>query len=488
MWKAWPCMSFLHDSSFTSVRRFVPTPEAERIEAAVGDLLERPASAVLYSLVGVPGSGKSATLEQLRGLSRPALLVLALPLRRPGGPARTPEALDHSAIVATLLAQASGAVSLADLPEPVPQDFSSEESAGALKRLAEALVADSARRVLLLVDDCDVAPRALMDWLEQNLLRTLLRSGQVVSVLTFQDSYRFTEFDLRRRAQLVRLHPLNLARTALQLGLPANGELAAELFKLTLGLPLANEVAFAALQRDELRAPLDDATRGALLSAIVEQILERLVVQATPHLRALLRIAALLRDFDEETLRELAGARGAGGADGYELDRRHDLDQQLNATRLVRWEDENRASAIEKTVRTLLAEELRLNHNEQFRAIHGAAAAYYERLLTKAPLGRNQFLIEHLYHSLYNASLGDYNEGVLRKTVTDLIFAHYYSRSKAFVETGLLDQLDLLLSDDGELHQALAFHGFAPDILQTILAETRRLYPGDGRARPRTGT
>lgn len=451
------------------------------------DALHRgaPLSLTLVNLVGIPGIGKSRTLDDLyvaaSGDKHRRTLVLRLNFQ---GEVPLPD--DHPAaqmlVLRSLLEQSrsQGLVlpAVQQLADMLDGDAAGRDWAVALRQLAQLLRAPGQHGVLLLIDGCERAPRALLDWLEANLLRSLVVSERALCILASRDPLTFGVLELRLRVQMLRLDPLPEWATVeqvRQLGLTRASEGA--LYRLTGGIPLAIVIA-----AEELAAARDDQTlqddmlRRTILTRVIQAILDRLPDTLTEEPRQALNVIALLREYDAEMLHFILPQTSVTFA-RYNLDSAYWLVTQLNASGLVRWQDAARALCLDRGLRPLFAEAVRLTDPRLFKQVNQAAADYYERLLREAPRGRNQFLIEYYYHTLYNPESPRYNEIAFRAEFEKRLLTSYYSPSRTFADNVLLSRLEELLQADDELQQALERHKLSPRLMLDTVRSVRSKYP-----------
>jgi hypothetical protein len=362
----------------------------------------------LVNIHGVYGSGKSALLGELarRAAEQPGLLCLSLRLSPLPDAHRSPTLEARQAILRQL-----GAA------DPPPDEVAADAALAAL--VAELL----GRRapVLLLIDAASHSALTSFGWVERGLLLPLVRAERLVAVITSRSPLRWRELDTRRRAETRALDPLTVAETSAQLGVDALA--AARIHALTVGLPLANEVARAQLREQPDPAGWDALSEAALARRIVEQIYARVEPTLTSELRCALEVLAVVREFAiplMQTLLSFCDAPGQARSQALQLV----MVRQLQDLDLVVWEHASASWRLVPVLRHLIAEQLRRNDPERYRAIQRVACNYYRQMLDEVLVSRHIHLAELLWHTLDSqGASGKPAPDLLRDLMRDYLFS-----------------------------------------------------------------
>jgi hypothetical protein len=235
------------------------------------------------------------------------------------------------------------------------------------------------------------------------------------------------------------LNPLSLSETAAQLGL--NETAVAPVYALTLGLPLANQVAQTLLREQPDPTQWDATTQAALTRQIVAQIFKRIGPALTPELRCALETLAVVREFAiplMQLLLTFCPAAGQARSQALQLV----VVRQLQDLDLVVWEHSSTSWRVVPVLRHLIAAMLRHNEPERYRSIQRAACAYYRQMLDEVLVSRHIHLAELLWHTLDNpAEATQPAAELLRDLVRDYLISPDGRQSDQIAIAALRDRL-----------------------------------------------
>lgn len=344
----------------------------------------------LVNICGSHGLGKSALLAELAQHAAQQANLLCLSIQLPLVPpeVKTPPLAVRQAIIQQLSAVVTDVVVV-----PPADEAAADET---LATLAAALIAHRSRVLLLIEAETRTAPVSF-GWVERGLLLPLVRAERLVAVVTSRAPLRWRELDTRRRAETRALSPLSLAESAAQLGLATAA--ARPVYALTVGVPLANQQALALLREQPDPASWDAATQTALARQIVAQIYARVGPALTPELRCALETLAVVREFAiplMQLLLNFCNSPGQPRSQALQLV----VIRQLQELDLVVWEHASTSWRVVPVLRHLIAEQMRRDEPERYRAIQRVACDYYRQMLDEVLVSRHIHLAELLWHSL----------------------------------------------------------------------------------------
>lgn len=328
-----------------------------------------------------------------------------------------------------------------------------------LDRLAEYLLSLN-QVILLVVDSWEHVQETLFAWFEWRLLLPLIARGRVVGVFGSQAPLRWRQFDVRRRVDLYQLEPLDTEATSDQLDVSA--ELASAVYQITYGHPLANEIVRALL--DAVHAPAAYlASQGSAIAAqVVGGLLARAKVEPDSELRSILQAAALLREFDVNTLRVVLPSAFPVFTNRSQSALMLAI-RQLAETRMIRWDDRRRAYQLDSTLRAIFTHELRLNHPGWYTELRHATIEFYTSLIAEVPSRREEYLLEWLYQTMQKPDWDERDASPVQNQFREYI-KRYYSPPRREAGAGpAVARLRTLLAQDQELHVALGMRGFSPE-------------------------
>lgn len=414
--------------------------------------LGAPPQRCLINLCGVHGIGKSALLAALRrraaGEAGLRTLSLDLPALPPAHKAPAIEA--RQAIVRQLAVEAG-------LPEPTP---ATDEAAADsdLAALAAGLVEAQAPVLLLVQAEHHSAP-ALFGWLERGLL-PLVRADLLVAVITSRAPLRLREFDTRRRSVTWPLAPLSLSDTAAQIGLEPAA--AAAVYRVTAGLPLANELARRYLAARPTPARWDEAD---LSREILAALAQRIGPGLTPELRCTLEALSVVREFSLpllEAVLAFCGEERRARSQTLQLS----TVKQLQELDLICWDQASLSYRVDPVLRRLIAGALRRTNPERYATIQRAAVGHYRQMLDEVLVSRHVHLLELLWHSLD----GDGPDGrTPPELLRDLVARYLTSPDGRHVDGEAVSLLCAQITADPELAAVLERRGVHPEALVAAL-------------------
>ncbi|NTU83659.1 MAG: hypothetical protein HGA45_30525, partial [Chloroflexales bacterium] len=332
--------------------------------------------------------------------------------------------------------------------QPSPAPAADEAAADAeLAAFAAGLIEAP---VLLLVEAEHRSAPALFGWVERGLLLPLVRAERLVAVITSRSPLRWREFDTRRRAETFTLAPLGLDDTAAQLGLEPAA--AAAVHQITVGLPLANELA-----RDLVAERPDPAMwdQAALSRTILAALYQRIEPGLTPELRCNLEVLSVVREFALPLLQALmvfCGEESRSRSQALQLI----TIKQLQELDLVLWDQACLSYRVAPVLRQLIAGTLRRTDPERYAAIQRAAVGYYRQMLDEVLVSRHVHLLELLWHTLDSqAPAGQTPPELLR----GLVARYLTSPDGHHVDAEAVAALRAQIAADPELPAVLRRHG-----------------------------
>ncbi|PDW02237.1 ATP-binding protein [Candidatus Viridilinea mediisalina] len=385
----------------------------------------------LVNFCGVYGIGKSALLAELAERTEGYADVFGLSLQLPAlpvGAKTTP--LDARQAIIRQLHPHDG---------ELPPDNAAAD--GALAACAAALL--RRRQPILLLIEAEARHAALsFGWIERGLLLPLVRANRLVAVVTSHTPLRWRELDTRRRAESRILQPLNLAETALQLGGGSNA--ATAIYRLTMGLPLANAVAQHVLLEVAEPEGWDQSLQVALLQRSVDAIYARIGPELTRELRFALEALAVVREFAIPLLQRLFNSCDLPGQSRSQAAQLM-MVRQLQELDLVVWDQTNNAWRVVPLLRSLLAQLLRLKHPAHYAALQRLACDYYRQMLDDVIVARHIHVAELFWHTIESQQ---HNGTTADEVLRDLVQRYLVSPDGQQVDSAALYALrDRLLQD-----------------------------------------
>jgi hypothetical protein len=420
---------------------------------------------------GVPGIGKSALLAHIYQLYKHdlALLTIVIDLK---ALSESVEPFDLRHAKVQFIHELAQSIWPKNRPLEAPQsitDIGIASDDDAIEQAMSTLVVALSgfdKLIMLLIDSWEYAPEAMLAWVERLLLLPLVRKEQLVCLLGSQVALRWRQFEVRRRVQPYELAPLAADASKDQIGCAA--DLEHMIFEITAGLPLANEIVHAYLADQPTSVEWLLEHREQLARMITAETQRRVVNGMPEEIKPIFNILSLFREFDVHTLQTILPQF----LSDFKSRSQSNLLQavkQMVATRLVNWNDTLRAYQIDPTIRKIFARAQEWGDPQLYQAIRAAALKYYSELLGEVPSNRHVYLLELLYHRLYKAPAGSYNNDELQAEFKELLRDYYTSRNSDYADTYALGQLQQLLQQDQELEQALERHQIPPTLLANVL-------------------
>ena len=418
--------------------------ELEALLQHVAELrLGVPPQRCLINLCGVNGIGKSALLSALRQRVTGELGLYTLRLVLPHlPPAHKAPTLEAKQGLLRQLAAATGQIT---------PSFSADDAAADAALAAYAVGLNEAHApVLLLIEAEHHSAPALFGWIERGLLLPLVRAERLVAVLTSRAPLRWREFDTRRRATTITLAPLRLDETAAQLGLEPAA--AAIVYRLTAGLPLANELA-----RDLVATQPDPARwdQAALAQTILAALYQRIEPTLTAELRDNLEVLAVVREFALPLLQALMVFCGEASQVRSQALQLITI-KQLQELDLVFWDQASLSYRVVPVLRQLIAQTLRRTDPERYAAIQRTAIDYYRQMLDEVLVSRHIHLLELIWHLLDSQTLTGQTPPELLQS---LVARYLTSPDGRHVDRDAVTALRVQLATDPELAVMLPQHG-----------------------------
>jgi|GEM_PF-6457816 len=245
--------------------------------------------------------------------------------------------------------------------------------------------------------------------LEDALIQLVNNAGLLV-ILASRADWRWNRFELNRRTQSISL-PSFRSEDVKQIN-PRYGALADPVFKLTKGYPTAVVQAYQwAVDRFEATDPkLVDKFKSSeadlileLVSLVFDKQILASITDSDLHtkINRLVRIVSPLRRFDDFILYKLLPTLEPelfGQVDTLET--RGYIRQMSTKTYLVRWDPTKQAYAIDKAMRSLLAQAMKHQEFDRLGTIHHMMADWYQQMTDDDPsaLHNVTYFLEHLYH------------------------------------------------------------------------------------------
>lgn len=333
----------------------------------------------------------------------------------------------------------------------------------AIDQLAQYFIRQN-QIILLIVDSWEYVQETLFAWFELRLLFPLISQARVFGLFGSQAQLRWRQFEVRRRVSPYLLQPLDTIATAEQVHV--NETIAQQIYHLTFGHPSANETVRREIGDAGGNTAIIAVNQPAILETIVEEIIQRAnkilqrnkdtspyaFVEITTELRSILSVAALLRDFDVNTLRVMLQRIFPTFANRSQSALMLSI-RQLAETRLIRWVEASRSYQIDPTLRHIFAREVEINHPDWYTTIREAAAEFYRKLADDIPSRSDEYLIEYLYQSLCHL---DWSNESRQKLLTE--FASYLRRYPS-------TQVRAILEQDTEIQAALLQHELSIEVL-----------------------
>ncbi len=382
------------DISCPSKSYLVSHQELERLVAHfVADIRQGKARWLFLNYFAPAGFGKTALLEQLwEQYERilPTSFVSVTAFWRE----------DQAFALRDLLMQV-----ICDLDRHLPRRITSLPDSKQFPdktKLAELIIdlvedaGDSGEVTLLLFDDYDAMPAEDSHWLESRILSELGKTRAVGVILTSQLELRFlTSFDLRRELKSYELPALSTE--AISRSLPQYAEVAAEIRRITGGVPASVEELIRQLEASHIKTGADFRSRKQeLIRKYYQTYVRETILQTIPvGMRETILALALLRRFDVMVLRGILPKVLPGYYRGYGAVDYLGLIERVGSQ--VQWRAQG-GYALNQALRLLLQGYVLAEEQEFYKQVNRAAVVLYGELLKREY--REYYLVELLYHKL----------------------------------------------------------------------------------------
>jgi len=292
--------------------------------------------------------------------------------------------------------------------QPLQQGIPAEEQVQAMQQLFPQYVTDLTREhdapAVLLLDTLEKADPQLLDWLEDQVISPLIRTDRVLVIVASRSPHRWKRFEVRRRAYQDPLEPFDEETTQEQLPQEYDA-LAADVLRLTHGHPLSNVQVIEGVRKIEqdVGHPLTSTDfeehQKRLIQELVDDLIEPQVMEdVSTDIRRAYRVMSLARQFDVNVLRRLltrfVEEPFAGKSAAYFLS----VVGNMVKTTLVEWSSARRGYVLDRTIRWMLALNMKLTATERYQEINRELIDLYDEWIDRVPENRSGFIIERLYH------------------------------------------------------------------------------------------
>ncbi len=290
-----------------------------------------------------------------------------------------------------------------------------------VNRMKNHLFSHEKRFLVFLFDSTEYCRPDVFHWLEKSIFSPLVSTKKVFIVLASQSQNKWQTFDIKQQLIEWHIQPFNTNSVRKQIGhddISAN-ELASRIFELSFGIPACNALVYKALEnvyeKKGLIAAFSDAKKARYVHGEVQFFYRHTVRKLTPELKYVLRIVSQLKWFDYALLREiLVSTRPESYASG-KASKFRDITRQLEETKYISWDIQNRGFAMDFTMRKILSLDLKLNHNTLFLQVQKIVLQWFKRLADQYDSSYLFFLDLIYYRALFNelepASL-EINKGI----------------------------------------------------------------------------
>lgn len=346
--------------------------------------------------------------------------------------------------------------------QPLLEEEPAEELVQAVLQSFLQFVADLTREqgapAVLLLDTLEKADAQLLDWLEDQVISSLIRTDRVLVVVASRAPHRWKRFEVRRRAYQERLEPFDEETTREQLPQEYDA-LAADVLRLTHGHPLGNVQVIEGVRKIEqdVGRPLTSTDfeeyQKRLIQELVDDLIEPQVMEdVSTDIRRAYRVISLARQFDVNVLRRLltrfVEEPFAGKSAAFFLS----VVGNMVKTTLVEWSSARRGYVLDRTIRWMLALNMKLTATERYQEITRELIDLYEEWIDRVPENRSGFIIERLYHGACLQSVQGAGAEEIANQLCDLLRGYvkeYYPvTGKGEMPPGLTALKEELSKDD----------------------------------------
>lgn len=346
--------------------------------------------------------------------------------------------------------------------QPLLESEPAEEQIQAVLQSFLQFVADLTREqgapAVLLLDTLKKADTGFLDWLEDQVVSPLIRTDRVLVIVASRAPHRWKRFEVRRRAYQERLEPFDEETTKKQLPQEYDA-LAADVVRLTHGHPLGNVQVIEGVRKIEqdvgrpFRAADFEEYQKRLTQALVDDLIEpRVMENVSSDIRRAYRVVSLARQFDVNVLRHLltrfVEEPFAGKSAAYFLS----VVGNMVKTTLVEWSSARRGYMLDRTIRWMLALNMKLTATERYEEINRELVDLYDEWIDRVPENRSGFIIERLYHGACLQSVRGASADEIADRLCELlkgyIREHYSVTGKGEMPPGLTALGEELGKDD----------------------------------------
>ena len=264
-----------------------------------------------------------------------------------------------------------------------------------LEQLTMWLLADVKQMpgvLVLLLDHVEDADKALLEGLENYLLRPLIHDPRVLLVLAGRGrQYIWKSPILRIRSQECNLHRFEPSETQEQLEkqVPQPTPLAGEIQQLSGGYPWSNYI--LGINRDDRIAALEQC--------ITVLIGDWLTVPAPPVRRTYLEALCVLRAFSDAMIPLMLTTYFQEPVyPDWNYNQYRRVRQSLVHTTLVGWDEFSGGYAIDEALRRVLEHWLYEKHRDVWTRLHTAARDLFDEWASKYPRTAARWRTEATYH------------------------------------------------------------------------------------------
>jgi hypothetical protein len=351
----------------------------------------------------------------------------------------------------------------------LPSDYESLIDETQLAELLVGLVSnarDFEKATLLLLDDYDTMPEKGRRQFELKVLNQLVKTKSVAITLTSESELRFSGFDLRMRLESCELS--SLSTEVISRALPEYADIAAEIHRITGGLPVLTKELIQQLEAARVTTAADFCSREQeLMEEYYRVHVEEMVLRdVAPDKRGTILALALLRRFDVAVLGEiLPKVLPDDYPEDYGTAEYLRLIEDLGSW--VHWRMQG-GYALNPALRTVLQGYVLVENPKLYEQVNRAAVVLYREWLKKEEY-REHYLIELLYHGLTSlrfeqgAGLLPIQDKIGQAKVGDELLKYLEDESAVRIREKELDSLRNSLMKDTDLKDYVS-----EDVLRVI--------------------
>mgnify|MGYP002344289608 FL=1 len=277
------------------------------------------------------------------------------------------------------------------------------------------------RFLIFLFDSTEYCRPDVFHWLEKTIFSPLTSTKKVFIVLASQSQNKWRTFDVKQQLIEWHIQPFNTNSVRKQIGYDGNSanELASRIFELSFGIPACNALVYKAVEnvyeKKGIMAAFSDTKKAKYVHDEVQFFYRHTVRKLTPELKYVLRIVSQLKWFDYALLREILVSTRPESYTSGKASKYRDITRQLEETKYISWDIQNRGFAMDFTMRKILSLDLKLNHKTLFIQVQKIVLQWFKRLTDQYNSSYLFFLDLIYYRALFNelepASL-EINKGI----------------------------------------------------------------------------